>query len=46
MNKYQLVKYKGKWALYLKDACTYEFIGAGKKKILEAIKELQAGDKQ
>ena len=33
----ELVKYHGKWAVYLLDAHTYEYIGLGKKKCQETV---------
>lgn len=46
MDKYQLVKYHGKWALYLRDSQTYEFIGAGKTFITQMIEILNEKEKQ
>lgn len=37
---YQLVKYKGKNAIYCKNSCTYEYIGKSKKELEKICKEL------
>lgn len=39
---YEACKYKGKWAIYDPVSCTYDYIGAGKRKCVEAAKRLNA----
>ena len=36
----QLLKYNGKWSVYLNDARTYQFIGKGKKFCQNKVNEL------
>lgn len=37
---YEVVKYKGKNAIYCRNSCTYEFIGGKKKDLEQKCKEL------
>ena len=39
---YEIVKYKGKNAIYCKNSCTYEYIGKKKKDLEKICKRLNS----